>query len=564
MDTSGHTHSYECCFERKIVSCLLFLHASSMSLSDYKYRSITQTDYNYIHTLLISENYGKRPVRTFFDFRHTNPPENLDTKWSPLVLLTNLRSISKVKVVSFLMGLTLMFLIMASYTLTWDKKGLLLNPSPDQLRPLLVPTCTADADVSSENTLKDIKLLVKMIRSKLEYTPRKVPDEKGVIETDSHLFSVIPRHFLPNIKSPCWYEEFSGELSSDPYRRNLFNLRSKSFKTVCDHLKTNFQQHLHHRDGKLFRLRCLPFFYIIGQPKCGTTDLFHRLLLHPEVKFNTMKEPHWWTRKRFGYIRFKDGFQESFPVADYLDLFDLAAHKLQEVVSGNSSGDHRALQLITGETCESVCCINQAWSYLDGEKEVAEPPFLAQDFIHTVQPGAKIIIMLRDPVERLYSDYLYFKMANKSAEDFHQKVIDSVQLFQSCLSERTLRACVYNTSLSNTMPVRLNLGMYITFLLDWLTVFQREQILVLRLEDYAANLKVTIKQVFDFLSLGPLSEQLEAELTRRPMSNTRRAADRNLGPMRPATRDLLREFHQPFNQKLASVLANKAFLWSSS
>lgn len=44
--------------------------------------------------------------------------------------------------------------------------------------------------------------------------------------------------------------------------------------------------------------------------------------------------------------------------------------------------------------------------------------------------------------------------------------------------------------------------MYIIFLLDWLTVFHREQILVLRLEDYAANLKVTIKKVFDFLSVG--------------------------------------------------------------
>lgn len=48
-----------------------------------------------------------------------------------------------------------------------------------------------------------------------------------------------------------------------------------------------------------------------------------------------------------GYIRFKDGFHESFPVEDYLDLFDLAAHNIQEGFSGNSSGDHRAL--ITGE-----------------------------------------------------------------------------------------------------------------------------------------------------------------------------------------------------------------------
>ncbi|XP_010781142.1 carbohydrate sulfotransferase 15-like isoform X1 [Notothenia coriiceps] len=227
--------------------------------------------------------------------------------------------------------------------------------------------------------------------------------------------------------------------------------------------------------------------------------------------------------------------------------------------------------VLTGEASASTMWDNQAWSYLPSDREGAMPPFLAQDFIHTVQPGAKILIMLRDPVERccgeihrLYSDYLYFKIANKSAEDFHQKVVDSVYLFQSCLSEGSLRSCVYDTSLSNSMPVRLHLGMYIIFFLDWLTVFNREQILVLRLEDYAANLEVTIKKVFDFLSVGPLSQQGEAALTRRPLSNTRRTADRNLGPMLPATRDFLREFHKPFNHKLASVLDNKAFLWSNT
>lgn len=47
-------------------------------------------------------------------------------------------------------------------------------------------------------------------------------------------------------------------------------------------------------------------------------------------------------------------------------------------------------------------------------------------------------------------------MANKSVEDFHQKVVESLRLFQSCLSEKSLRSCVYNTSLSNAMPVNRN------------------------------------------------------------------------------------------------------------
>lgn len=160
-----------------------------MPLSDCKYGSNTQADHNYkLHSFPMAQNYGNRPVKTFFDFRHINVSENLNVKWAPLLSLTNLRSISKVKVVSFLMGLTLMFVVMVSYILTWDKKGLLFTPSPDHFRPVVVLTSTAAAaaDVSSDNLI-DMKLLVKIISSKLEYTPRKVPDEKEVVETDSRV-----------------------------------------------------------------------------------------------------------------------------------------------------------------------------------------------------------------------------------------------------------------------------------------------------------------------------------------------------------------------------------------
>lgn len=50
--------------------------------------------------------------------------------------------------------------------------------------------------------------------------------------------------------------------------------------------------------------------------------------------------------------------------------------------------------------------------------------------------------------------------------------------------------------------VRLQVGVYIVYLMDWLTVFSRKQILVLRLEDHASNMKYTMHKVFDFLNLG--------------------------------------------------------------
>lgn len=46
------------------------------------------------------------------------------------------------------------------------------------------------------------------------------------------------------------------------------------------------------------------------------------------------------------------------------------------------------------------------------------------------------------------------------------------------------------------------MGLYIVYLMDWLSVVSREQLLVLRLEDHATNRKYTMHRVFDFLDLG--------------------------------------------------------------
>lgn len=50
--------------------------------------------------------------------------------------------------------------------------------------------------------------------------------------------------------------------------------------------------------------------------------------------------------------------------------------------------------------------------------------------------------------------------------------------------------------------MRLQVGLYAVYLLDWLTVFNKEQFLVLRLEDHASNVKYTMHRVFQFLNLG--------------------------------------------------------------
>uniref|UniRef100_A0A8D0BB69 Sulfotransferase n=1 Tax=Salvator merianae TaxID=96440 RepID=A0A8D0BB69_SALMN len=480
--------------------------------------------------------------------------------------------LKKGKLCSLMFGLLIMMLVMASYILTGAKHSLLL------MQPTLhYGTFTSNSNYMDNESLCDtkdqsskmnisyvkdypsIKVIIDTIASNIEFIDRRLPDMEDLKKQETHMFSVIPNKFLPNSKNPCWYEEYGGNTSRDPYATNSYALYSKRFRTIFDYLRKVFWNHLYHYQDKHYRLRCLPHFYIIGQPKCGTTDLYDRLRLHPDVRFSAIKEPHWWTRKRFGIIRLRDGFHNRYPVEDYLDLFDLAAHQIQNALQEDTSKEYN--KLIIGEASASTMWDNNAWIFFYDNSTDGEPPFLIQDFIHAFQPNAKLIVMLRDPVERLYSDYLYFASANKSVEDFHEKVTESLQLFENCLVDYSLRACVYNNTINNAMPVRLQVGLYVVFLLDWLTVFKKDQILILRLEDHASNVKFTMHMVFQFLDLGALTEKQEALITKSPASNTRRPADRNLGPMLPITREILRDFYQPFNTKLAQVLSDEAFLW---
>lgn len=56
--------------------------------------------------------------------------------------------------------------------------------------------------------------------------------------------------------------------------------------------------------------------------------------------------------------------------------------------------------LFPGEASASTMWDNNAWIFFYDNSSEGEPPFLIQDFIHAFQPNAKLIIMLRDPVER--------------------------------------------------------------------------------------------------------------------------------------------------------------------
>ena len=68
--------------------------------------------------------------------------------------------------------------------------------------------------------------------------------------------------------------------------------RNPCFYEVCDSMGNVTTQ-----------LKCLPYFHLLGVDKCGSTDLFLRLLQHPSILGNNgslNKETMWWSWKRYG------------------------------------------------------------------------------------------------------------------------------------------------------------------------------------------------------------------------------------------------------------------------
>lgn len=108
-----------------------------------------------------------------------------------------------------------------------------------------------------------------------------------------------------------------------------------------------------------------PDFFIVGAPKCGTTSLFEYLRQHPDLHLLPDKEIHFFGNDLKWRTRYH-------PVSRYRELIEAAQ-----------------MQTILGEA--SVF-------YMASRSAAAE--------IHGVAPDAKIIVMLRDPVDMIHSLYV--------------------------------------------------------------------------------------------------------------------------------------------------------------
>ncbi|XP_048775749.1 carbohydrate sulfotransferase 15-like [Ostrea edulis] len=367
-------------------------------------------------------------------------------------------------------------------------------------------------------------------------------------------------------KNKAWKDVFQCRARVKKSKMTVRTFWTEGFKNPCFR---NRRKHVMDHSSKL--LQCVPYFFVIGFPKCGTTDLFDRMSHHPEFLQPSFKEIHWISRYRFISPRndrlkfiamnktyrtkdFDNGFFQYTRVF-YPMVLDVEREKLLK------NRTHIEYKKITGDFSPSTIWDNDIYSALPINYNQSVPRYTTADFVQQMNACAKLIVLIRDPVQRLYSDYLFFKAANKGPVDFHNKVTSAVRLYNDCIEKRGAVTCALDATLARTVHVRLRLGMYVVYIQQWLQRFPRDQFLFVRLEDYARRTRFVLDNIFNFLQMGPVDRETMTKMIFQNPVNTRKV---NVGGMLLETQNILTDFYEPFNEQLAALLGDHHFLYHLS
>ncbi|CAG5125553.1 unnamed protein product [Candidula unifasciata] len=286
--------------------------------------------------------------------------------------------------------------------------------------------------------------------------------------------------------------------------------------------------------------------------KSGSTDLHNRLSQHPFVmgnKGSLGKETSFWSWLRYGLYN-KKLMERKLYLDDFLDMFAETAHLIEETnVTAIITGDATPMDLWDFRSWPSI-----PQNFGKDEPEVLTPHLLK--YIHRERPP-KFLIQYREPIERLYSDYIFLEYG-KTPEEFHNHSLQAIDMMNACFGNITRRQCFFSDNLYQSLPVRIHLGCYYMFLQEWLHVFPRSSFLITTMDEYQNDMENTLKKAFKFLDLPSLPDSKMAEI----INQTRRHVTRNKqGVVLPETVKVLRQFYDNCNKDTAQLLNDDRFLW---
>ncbi len=220
----------------------------------------------------------------------------------------------------------------------------------------------------------------------------------------------------------------------------------------------------------------LPNFIVVGANKGGTTSIYHYLHQHPEVYLSPVKEPHFFS-KDIDINLFKREF---------------AQNKLQDIekyVNGDMHEEYHAA-FIRDETQ-----YRKLFKNVKNEKAIGELSTsylyssVAANEIHKLIPDCKIIICLRNPIERAYSHYrMNLWTGNSNEFDFHKALLDDFD---------------HDPKVWGNAHLYTEIGMYYEQVKRYIDVFGKNNVKIIFTEDMKKNAAAVIREVYEFIGVDP-------------------------------------------------------------
>ncbi|MGH3471556.1 MAG: sulfotransferase domain-containing protein [Nocardioidaceae bacterium] len=254
--------------------------------------------------------------------------------------------------------------------------------------------------------------------------------------------------------------------------------------------------------------RLEPDFIVAGVQRGGTTSLFRALIQHPQIVRPTFhKGTNYFS---VNYQRGPAWYRAHFP------LRSVAAMRRRH--------------------------IGRPVAFESSEYYAYHPLALAR--IASDLPRVKIVVILRDPVERAYSAYEHERARGYEAEDFDTALALEDQRLSGEV-ERLTRDPGYQSYAHRHYSYR-HRGDYVTQLTRLYDLFSPERVLVLQSEKFFEQPELVFGKLMDFVGLTPKMPEHFDQHNARPRA-----------PMSPAAYRLLTDFYSAQVDDMTRLLGER-------
>lgn len=263
------------------------------------------------------------------------------------------------------------------------------------------------------------------------------------------------------------------------------------------------------------RWRVLPHFVIIGAQKAGTTSLYNYLVAHPDIVAAGRKEVHFFD---VSYQRGERFYRSMFPTR--LTLRYCERRTGRRAITGEASPYYIFHPVVPSRMAKMV-------------------------------PHTKVIVLLRDPVDRAISHYKHEVRAGRETLSLRD-ALDSETDRLHGEDERLRTTGDAGASYAHQNFSYVARGRYAEQLERWLAHYPRSQILALRAEDLFTEPAATYHRVLEFLGVEPMGEP-EFEVYNQGSPG---------GGNEPGAREALAGRFTDANRRLVALLGEE-FQWPS-